>query len=282
MNAANQERQHRKANREIPHLSNASTSQAGRTRAARHLMVCEVNQQLYALPIEPIEQIIEMVTITPVPQVNTHLEGIINVRGMMVPVVNLGLGLGYAATKLLLHTPIVLVWIRGRMVGLVVDQVVDVISVDEGQVTDPVDMLPEGLGELPLLEGVVRDSSRTMLLLDLERLFTTRRAGLAETLAAFSVLDSSFDAAWLSPSGGDDEAVLSQAGSGLLSPPGGSHKPSRTSQAGNQTLTELTDDEGVQKHNRWTVDKLVRRRRAASRRPTIDLEDGEGSGEVTT
>jgi purine-binding chemotaxis protein CheW len=137
----------------------------------RNLVVFRLDRQTYALPIEPIVQIIEMVTITPIPQISNTVEGVINVRGVPILVVNLRRHLGLPEATLQLHTPIVLAQIGESMVGLIVDEVLDVLSLPGGQITRPADVLLEGLGEAPIFQGLVHSPDGMMLLLDLEHLF---------------------------------------------------------------------------------------------------------------
>lgn len=158
----------------------------------RSLLIFEVAAQTCAFAIEPVQQIIEIVTITPIPQTDHLIEGVINVHGKIVPVVNMGAVLGLPATQLLLHTPIILVDTQGHMVGLIVDEVVDILEVAPHEITRPTDILPQGLGEIPFLEGVLRAREAPVLLLDLEYLFTSQRTGLARTLAALSEMDGDY------------------------------------------------------------------------------------------
>jgi purine-binding chemotaxis protein CheW len=137
---------------------------------SRNLVIIRIAKQFYALPIEPIVQLIEMVTITPLPQVNQAVAGVITVRGATVPVVDLRCVLGMAQVRRELHTPIVLVQVDGRTVGLVVDEVLDVRAVPVSRIVCPQSILPEGLGAVPLVEGLIRDQAGTVLLLDFAQL----------------------------------------------------------------------------------------------------------------
>jgi purine-binding chemotaxis protein CheW len=159
----------------------------------RNLVTFRLDRQTYALPIEPIVQIIEMVTITPIPQVNHSVEGVINVRGAAVPVINLRRHLGLPEAKLQLHTPIILVQTGERMVGLIVDQVSDVLNVNAGQITCPSDLLPDGLSDAPLLRGLIQSPAGAVLLLDLEHLWASNPAQLAQTLEALSAVEASWE-----------------------------------------------------------------------------------------
>ncbi len=176
----------------------------------RNLVTFRLDRQMYALPLELIVQIVEMVTITPIPQVNHSVEGVINVRGTPVPVVNLRRHLGLPEAKLQLHTPILLVRTAERMVGLIVDQVADVLNVSADQITCPTDLLPDGLSDAPLLQGLVHTSQNSVLLLDLNRLFSSERARLVQASATLPVAGD------LS---GNGKKVFCPVGFGLLAQP---------------------------------------------------------------
>ncbi len=137
----------------------------------RHLLLFRLERQSYALPVEVIMQIIPMVTISPLPQVSEAVEGIVNVNGEMVPVINLGRHIGQRATPRRLHTPIILTQSREMDVGLIVDEVLDVFHFAEKHIKRPTDILPEGMGEANILQGLTYNQGETVLLLDLDHLF---------------------------------------------------------------------------------------------------------------
>jgi purine-binding chemotaxis protein CheW len=126
-----------------------------------------------------------MVAITPIPQVNHAIEGIINVHGDTVPIINLRRHLDMAEAPFKLHTHIILAQNDGRTFGLIVDQVMDVLSLPADQIADPDQILPEGLGEAPLLRGLVHTPEGTVLLLNLEQMFRPQQAqALAQAMEA--------------------------------------------------------------------------------------------------
>ncbi len=142
------------------------------------MVTFRLDQRVFALPVEPIRQIIEMVTITPIPQVNGAVEGVINFHGALVPVINLCAYLSLPKKALHLYTPIILVSIFDRLTGLIVDEVLDVLDQPDSQVIHPKDILPEGLGEAPVLRGMVQAQDRMVMLLDLDQLFHPQQARL--------------------------------------------------------------------------------------------------------
>ena len=152
-----------------------------------NLVTFRLEQQVYALPIASIFKIIDMVAITPLPQVNHAIEGIINVHGETVPIINLRRHLNMPQAPFKLHTHIILVQNGGPTFGLIVDQVMDVLSLPAGQIANPDQILPEGLGEAPLLQGLVHTPDGTVLLLNLKQMFKPQQAqALAQAMEAMA------------------------------------------------------------------------------------------------
>lgn len=151
----------------------------------RNLVMFQVDRQVYALPIEPIVQIIEMVAVTPLPQVNHLVKGVINLHGEIVPVFDLRRYFGLPDTGKAVDAHIILVRAGKRKLGLMVDRVSDVISLPAEHIARPTDILPEGLGETPLVQGVAQTDGGMVLLLNLDGLLgAVPNSDLARVLPA--------------------------------------------------------------------------------------------------
>lgn len=138
-----------------------------------NIVAFQLEDQTFALPLETVVQIIPMLKLTPLPQVHPSIAGVMNFRGVAVPVINMRTYLGLEKHNLQLHTPIMLVRMHKRgtnMVGLIVDEVQDVVSIPEGQVIELDDVMPAGLGDVPILQGMLHSRNGATLLLDLEQL----------------------------------------------------------------------------------------------------------------
>jgi purine-binding chemotaxis protein CheW len=138
-----------------------------------------LEKQLYALPIESIVQIVEMVAITPIPQLDAVVEGVINVHGEAVAVVKLRRHFGLSDAPLRLNTPILLTRIgpkpMGRVgeqtVGFIVDEVTDVVNLTEDQIVQLGEILPEELEDAPIFRGLTYVADSPILMLDPASLF---------------------------------------------------------------------------------------------------------------
>jgi purine-binding chemotaxis protein CheW len=95
------------------------------------LLTFTVADQTYGLPVTNVVRIIEMVTITQLPDVPETIQGIINLQGKAVPVMDLRRRFALPHKAYGLHTPIILANLNGdgRMLGLIVDAVEDVLEI---------------------------------------------------------------------------------------------------------------------------------------------------------
>jgi purine-binding chemotaxis protein CheW len=137
----------------------------------QNVVAFRLDEQTYALPIEPIVQIVEMVAITPIPQLSQVVEGVINLHGEAVAVVKLRRHLGLADAPLQLNTPILLAQISGQTIGLIVDEVTDVFNLPADQVVRLGEILPEELGNAPIFRGLTYVANDAMLMLEPDQIF---------------------------------------------------------------------------------------------------------------
>jgi purine-binding chemotaxis protein CheW len=137
----------------------------------QNVVAFRLEKQSYALPIEPIVQIVEMVAITPNPQLSQVVEGVINVHGEAVATVKLRRHLGLSDAPLQLNTPILLTRIAGQTIGLIVDEVTDVLNLDTDQIVHLGEILPEELGDAPIFRGLTYVADDAVLMLDPDLLF---------------------------------------------------------------------------------------------------------------
>ena len=130
----------------------------------------------YAIAITKIQEIILMKPITRIPQVPDFIEGLINLRGSVIPIVNLRKRFGLPARDLDDETRTIVVNVHEKTVGCIVDAVTQVMRINRDQIQPP------PLGVLAVnqryLAGLAKLDERLMIILDIDRLFE------AEELAA--------------------------------------------------------------------------------------------------
>jgi purine-binding chemotaxis protein CheW len=143
----------------------------GESSNLQNMVAFRLGQQAYALPIEPIIQIIDMVAITPIPQLSEVVEGVINVHGEVVAVVKLRRHFDLEDAPLQLNTPILLTRISGQTIGLIVDEVTNVLNLPADRIVQLGEILPEELGDAPIFRGLTYVADDATLMLDPDQLF---------------------------------------------------------------------------------------------------------------
>ncbi|MBN1993616.1 MAG: chemotaxis protein CheW [Anaerolineae bacterium] len=141
------------------------------------LLTFKVAEQVYGLPVTNVARIIEMVTITRLPDVPATIQGIINLQGKAVPVMDLRQRFGLPPKPYGLHTPIILTDIdgTGRMLGLVVDMVEDVLDVspEHVEITEtivPTELAGQMTAQAGHLAGVAKVNRQMILILNMRAL----------------------------------------------------------------------------------------------------------------
>lgn len=133
----------------------------------KQILVLEMGGAEYGFPADNVQEIVRLVEITPVPGSPKFIKGVIDYRGEIAVVVDLPARLNLGEAGNTLATQIVIVTAGKHLVGLVVDQVMDVISVSEAGIMTARDdeTLPQDL-----VTGAYEDGERLLVLLDLDKI----------------------------------------------------------------------------------------------------------------
>lgn len=145
----------------------------------RQYLTFRLGEEEYGLEILTVQEIKGFSTITAVPNTPPYVKGVMNLRGTVVPVIDLRARFGLPAVEYDKFTVIVVVKVRGKIVGLVVDAVSDVLDVGESEL-EPTPDLGEGV-DTSFLTGMAKLENRLVMLLALEEVVG---ASEIETLAA--------------------------------------------------------------------------------------------------
>ena len=130
-----------------------------------------LGDQDYGIAISKVQEIREWTKVTPLPNSPSYIKGMLNLRGAIVPVIDLRMRFGLDVLERDGFTVIIVVNVSGRLAGIVVDTVSDVISVDPGQRR----ALPEfeGHANRRFIEGLAQINDRLMVLLNVDQLVTS-------------------------------------------------------------------------------------------------------------
>jgi purine-binding chemotaxis protein CheW len=134
-----------------------------------------LGRETYGIPITALHEIVRVPEITAVPDAPAYLEGVINLRGKIISVVDLRKRFGKAATALDRHSRILVVGHRGRLAGMIVDSASEVIKIPESEIESTPVMAREG--GLDCVTGLGKYHGRLIILLDIDKALAGREPG---------------------------------------------------------------------------------------------------------
>jgi purine-binding chemotaxis protein CheW len=123
----------------------------------------QVDGRSYALPLEQVVEVLRMVAVTPVPDAPPWIAGVVNLRGKLLPMIDLRPRLGAAPTEIDPDHVFLVAQTAGKTVGVMADLVEDVVEVADSAIN-------ESPSEGGVVGGFARLSAGALVILDLERL----------------------------------------------------------------------------------------------------------------
>jgi purine-binding chemotaxis protein CheW len=135
--------------------------------ATEHLVTFILQREEYGVDVRLVQEIIRVTEITPVPRAPEAIRGVINLRGRIIPVVDLKRRLGLGETSVEARTRIVVVKVRERLMGLLVDGASQVLRIP----VSIIEAAPEEVVEIDAnqIRGVAKLPGRLIILMDLHR-----------------------------------------------------------------------------------------------------------------
>lgn len=160
------------------------------TELAGKYLTFGLNDEHYALEILRVQEIVGLIPITRVPRLPRFVAGVVNLRGRVIPVVDLRLAFGLDASEMTDRTCIIVVRSEredgsATVMGALVDEVSDVVNFS----ADAVEPTPEFGADVDtsFVKGVGRFEDRVALLLDVDLVLSGQQMNLVEGLASAGV-----------------------------------------------------------------------------------------------
>ena len=122
-----------------------------------------VGQQSYALPISDVREIVRLPEITAVPQSPAHVAGVMNLRGRILPVVDLRKRFGHAPESSL-RNRVLVVALESKLIGLLVDAASEVLKIMPSEIEPSPELF--GQSSERYVTGVAKHMGRLVILLD--------------------------------------------------------------------------------------------------------------------
>jgi purine-binding chemotaxis protein CheW len=142
-----------------------------------------IEQEVFAVPVETVQEILAMRTLFRVPDAPPYLAGLIDVRGRGVPVIDLRVKLGLPQAPANENTRILVLEVpangRTLVLGLVADRVFEVAALDAKQIEPPPDIGVKWRSDY--ISGIGRRGDGFVIIFDLSRLFSAEEASFLGT-----------------------------------------------------------------------------------------------------
>jgi purine-binding chemotaxis protein CheW len=148
----------------------------------KQLVVFDLGSEQFGIEIAAVEGIVKMQEITKVPFAPPYMEGITNLRGMVLPVIDLKKRFGLLAEPVTKETRIITVSMDTVKLGMIVTAVSEVLTIDESVIELPQAMITNVNSEF--ITGVAKIDSRLVILLDLSRILSADEIQAAEKIIA--------------------------------------------------------------------------------------------------
>ena len=142
------------------------------------LVTFKLGNEEFALDILKVQEINRMVEITKVPKAPDFVEGVINLRGRVIPIVDIRKKFHLNIKEATKETRIIVVNIMNKTIGLIVDSVSEVLRINSSTIQPPPPLIA-GL-DSDYIKGVGKLDERLIILLDIDKIFTTGEHKLIE------------------------------------------------------------------------------------------------------
>ncbi len=140
----------------------------GPTTDEGQFLTFSLGDELYGVDILRVQEIKGYTAVTRIPNTPPYIKGVLNLRGTIVPIVELRTKFGMPTIDYTVFTVIVVVVVKDKVIGLVVDAVSDVLNIGKKDIQPP----PEfgNKVDVTFLNGIGKSGDRLISLLDLDRL----------------------------------------------------------------------------------------------------------------
>jgi len=145
-----------------------------------HLVGFRVGTETFGVAISLVHEIVRVPEITAVPDSPEFVEGVINLRGRIVPVIDLRKRFGEIAIAPNKKNRILVAEIEGKMIGLIVDTASEVLKIPPSEIEPPPSVFEEG--EVNYVTGVGKFKGRLIIMVDLAKIL---RGGELRRVSAF-------------------------------------------------------------------------------------------------
>jgi purine-binding chemotaxis protein CheW len=159
-----------------------SVQQIGVDTDGNQFLTFQLGEELYGVDILRVQEIKGYTTVTKIPNTPSYIKGVMNLRGTIVPIVELRATFGMETIDYTILTVIVVVVVRDRIMGLVVDSVSDVLNISKKDIQAPPEFGTKV--DVSFLNGIAKWGDKLVALLNIDQLLTESEMQKAAKVAA--------------------------------------------------------------------------------------------------
>lgn len=146
------------------------------------LVVFKLGEEEFGAPIQQVYEILRYVEITRVPRAPRFIEGVVNLRGRIIPILDLRRRFDLPLNAMPQNKQRIMeVEVEGQILGMIVDQVTEVVRVPVDAIEPPPPMVADIAGEY--LSGVVKLPGRLLIMLNFDRILSEQETQQVEQIA---------------------------------------------------------------------------------------------------
>lgn len=143
------------------------------------LVTFQLGEELYGVDIMDVKEIVKVQSVRPIPNAPYYVEGIINLRSEIIPIINLHKRFHLKKVEIQQEEDVdeneggfIILDIEGNKIGIIIDRIARVVQVETSEIKPPPQMLT-GIGT-EYIQGVVRQNENYLIILDTRKMFNPK------------------------------------------------------------------------------------------------------------
>ncbi len=145
----------------------------------------KLEDEVFAFDISKVREVLEFDTVTKVPQTPEMMKGVINLRGSVVPVIDMRIKFGMSGTEKTVNTVVIIIEIdlddESTMIGALVDSVKEVMDLDTDHIEPPPSIGTQLNTEF--IRGMGKQDGQFIIILDIEKIFSSEDLDLVQQIS---------------------------------------------------------------------------------------------------
>lgn len=155
--------------------------------AAEKYLSFEINKEMYAVEILVVKEIIAMMKFTKVPKMPNFVKGVINLRGLVIPIVDIRLKFGMEEEQYTERTTIIIGIIDDSLIGFIVDRTADVLNIS-GEEMAPPPKFGTAI-ETDFLKSMAKTANGVVMIVDLKKIFSEDEITTVKSMEQIEIND---------------------------------------------------------------------------------------------